>query len=222
MDKKINFSPLNPDAAESWRILQIMAEFVTSSEELANISPIVTIFGSARFAPQHPYSLLAERIAKYLSDAGFAVVSGGGPGIMQAANKGAYFGNSPSIGLNIDLPHEKTNSYQDISLYFKHFFARKVMLVRYAIAYVILPGGFGTLDELMEVLTLAQTQKIPNVPIILVQNAFWYGLVQWMEDSLVPNGVITAADLDLFNIIDSPEEVLATIVKHYKNLKFEE
>jgi uncharacterized protein (TIGR00730 family) len=211
MDKKINFSHQN---AESWRILQIMADFVTAHERLAPITPMVTIFGSARFAPQHPYSLLAERIAKSLSDAGFAVVSGGGPGIMQAANKGAYYGNSPSIGLNIDLPHEKSNDYQDISLYFTNFFARKVMLIRYSVAYVVLPGGFGTLDELMEVLTLSQTQKIPNTLIILVQNSFWYGLVQWMEESLVPSGVISAQDLDLFKIIDNPAEVLTTIVEH--------
>ena len=175
--RPINETSLNQ---ESWHVFQIMSEFVEGFERLSNIAPSVSIFGSARFASNHPYCLLAEQIAKELSDAGFSVVSGGGPGIMEAANKGAYAGRSPSIGLNITLPHEqRANSYQDLSLNFRHFFARKVMLVKYASAYVILPGGYGTLDELSEILTLMQTNKTQQRPVILVKKAFWEGLVNW-------------------------------------------
>lgn len=201
---------------ESWRVFQIMAEFVEGFERLVNVSPSVSIFGSARFAPEHPYSLLAERIARDLSNAGFSVVSGGGPGIMQAANKGAYEGSSLSIGLNINLPNEKPNQYQDVSLHFRHFFARKVMFVKYASAYVVLPGGFGTLDELMEILTLVQTKKIPRLPIILVQSSFWQGLIHWFKESLVPNHTINPEDLELFIIIDDPKLILETIFNHYE------
>ena len=163
---------------ESWKIFQIMGEFVEGFERLARIKPSVSIFGSARIPPESPTYQLAEKIARELSDAGFAVVSGGGPGIMEAANKGAFGGKSPSIGLNINLPHEQTaNAYQDVSLYFRHFFSRKVMYDKYASAYVVLPGGFGTLDELAEILTLVQTNKTRRIPIILVGSAFWKGLL---------------------------------------------
>ncbi|MEK7989874.1 MAG: TIGR00730 family Rossman fold protein [Thiotrichaceae bacterium] len=201
---------------ESWRVFQIMAEFVEGFERLVNVSPSVSIFGSARFAADHPYSLLAERIAHDLSNAGFSVVSGGGPGIMQAANKGAYEGSSLSIGLNINLANEKPNPYQDVSLHFRHFFARKVMFVKYASAYVVLPGGFGTLDELMEILTLVQTKKIPRLPIILVQSSYWQGLIQWFKDTLIPNHTINSEDLDLFVMIDDPKLVLEAIFNHYE------
>lgn len=163
---------------ESWKIFQIMAEFVEGFERLAEISPSVSIFGSARTQPEHPYYQLAEEIAHELSNAGFSVVSGGGPGIMEAANKGAYEGKSPSVGLNIQLPFEQVgNSYQDIELTFRHFFSRKVMFVKYASAYVVLPGGFGTLDELVEILTLVQTKKSRRIPIILVVSSFWDKLI---------------------------------------------
>ncbi len=156
-------------ARESWRMLGIMAEFVEATERLASIRPAVSIFGSARTPADHAYYMLTEDIARKLSDSGFSVISGGGPGIMEAANKGAYFGKSPSIGLNIQLPHEQSgNAYQDISQTFRHFFARKVMFVKFAAAYVVMPGGFGTLDELSEALTLVQTGKIARIPIILV------------------------------------------------------
>lgn len=171
---------------ESWKIFQIMAEFVEGFERLARIQPSVSIFGSARMLPEHPYYKLAEKIARGLSDAGFAVVTGGGPGIMEAANRGAFGGKSPSVGLNIQLPHEQgTNGYQDISLRFRHFFARKVMFVKYASAYVVLPGGFGTLDELAEILTLVQTGKTARIPIILVHANFWAGLIDWFKQKLV-------------------------------------
>ena len=162
MDEKIKshqgLSPIDDSmlTRESWKIFQIMAEFVEGFERMAKISPSVSIFGSARTQPDHPYYKLAEDIAHELSEAGFSVVSGGGPGIMEAANKGAYEGKSPSVGLNIQLPHEQAgNAYQDIALSFRHFFSRKVMFVKYASAYVVLPGGFGTLDELAEILTLS-------------------------------------------------------------------
>ena len=159
--------PINDSllSRESWKIFQIMAEFVEGFERLAQIKPSVSIFGSARALPDHPYYKLTEEIARALSDAGFSVVSGGGPGLMEAANKGAYAGKSPSVGLNIALPKEQNiNAYQDISLNFRHFFSRKVMFVKYASAYVVLPGGFGTLDELAEILTLVQTHKTRRKP----------------------------------------------------------
>ena len=169
---------------ESWKIFQIMAEFVEGFERLARIKPSVSIFGSARTPPDSPDYLLAEDIARALSNAGFSVVSGGGPGIMEAANKGAQQGCSPSIGLNIQLPNEQFgNPYQDISLSFRHFFSRKVMFVKYAAAYVVLPGGFGTLDELAEILTLVQTGKTRRIPIILVNRPFWEGLIEWFKST---------------------------------------
>ena len=178
---------------ESWKIFQIMAEFVEGFERLARIKPSVSIFGSARFKPEHPYYKLCEEIARALSDSGFSVVSGGGPGLMEAANKGAYAGKSPSIGLNIQLPNEPMgNPHQNISLIFRHFFSRKVMFVKYASAYVVLPGGFGTLDELVEILTLIQTGKSRRIPVILVHAPFWEGLIQWFQDKLVHEGTISA------------------------------
>src|SRR4029453_9151214 len=163
-------------ARESWRVFGIMSEFVEATERLSAIRPAVSIFGSARTPQDHPYYILAHEIARQLSDAGFSVVSGGGPGLMEAANKGAYLGRSPSVGLNIQLPHEQAgNPYQDISQTFHHFFARKVMFVKFATAWVIMPGGFGTLDELMEALTLVQTGKTRRMPIILVHEPFWRG-----------------------------------------------
>lgn len=219
-----SFAPVN-DAMltrESWKIFQIMAEFVEGFERLVQIKPSVSIFGSARTATDHENYQLAEEIALALSDAGFSVVSGGGPGIMEAANKGAFAGKSPSVGLNIQLPHEQTeNDYQDISLRFRHFFSRKVMFVKYASAYVVLPGGFGTLDELAEILTLVQTGRTRQIPIILVKNEFWQGLIEWFKKSLIPAGVISAADLDLFEILDEPKDVVDSIFRHYEQRGFE-
>ncbi|MGV8991662.1 MAG: TIGR00730 family Rossman fold protein [Thiobacillus sp.] len=208
-------------ARESWRMLGIMAEFVEATERLASIRPAVSIFGSARTSPDHAYYKLTEEIARKLSDSGFSVISGGGPGIMEAANKGAYFGKSPSIGLNIQLPHEQSgNPYQDISQTFKHFFARKVMFVKFAAAYVVMPGGFGTLDELSEALTLIQTGKIPRIPIILVGAEFWSGLIEWFKTTLTEEGMIAAEDLDLMQIIDTPQEVVDAIFNHYEKRGF--
>ena len=210
------------NARESWRMFEIMAEFVSATERLSEIRPAVSIFGSARTPAEHPYYLLTERIARQLSDAGFSVISGGGPGIMEAANKGAFFGASPSVGLNIQLPHEQNNnSFQDISQTFSHFFVRKVMFVKFASAYVVMPGGFGTLDELMEALTLVQTGKTRKIPIILVHEPFWRGLVDWFKNTLVTEKVISADDLDLIKIINSPEEVVCAIFDHYEKQGFE-
>ena len=208
-------------ARESWRLFGIMAEFVEATERMAEIRPAVSIFGSARTPSDQAYDILTEQIARQLSDAGFSVISGGGPGIMEAANKGAFFGKSPSVGLNIQLPHEQNNNpYQDISQSFRHFFSRKVMFVKYASAYVVMPGGFGTLDELMEALTLVQTGKSRNIPIILVASEFWSGLIAWFKDRLVKEGMISPADLDLIQIIDKPEEVVDAIFSHYEKRGF--
>lgn len=203
---------------ESWKIFQIMAEFVEGFERLAPITPSVSIFGSARLKPDNPYYQTAETIARLLSDAGFSVVSGGGPGIMEACNKGAQAGKSPSIGLNIQLPKEQIpNPYQDIELNFRHFFSRKVMFVKYASAYVICPGGFGTLDELAEMLTLVQTGKTRPIPVILVGSSFWRGLLDWFENTLVAEGTIKATDIKLFKLVDKPEEVIDAIFQHYES-----
>ncbi|PWV64873.1 TIGR00730 family Rossman fold protein [Plasticicumulans acidivorans] len=207
---------------ESWKIFQIMAEFVEGFERLARIKPSVSIFGSARIKPDHPYYQTAEEIARLLSDAGFSVVTGGGPGIMEAGNKGAYAGQSPSIGLNIQLPHEQVgNPYQNIALTFRHFFSRKVMFVKYASAYVVLPGGFGTLDEMAEILTLVQTGKTRRIPIILVHRPFWEPLVNWFRGSMVAEGMIDERDLELFRLLDKPQEVVDAIFSHYESRGFE-
>jgi len=209
-------------ARESWKIFRMMAEFVEGFEQLASIRPSVSIFGSARMAPDHPYYVLAEQISRALSDAGFSVVTGGGPGLMEAANKGAYAGKSPSIGLNIQLPHEQAaNHYQDISLKFRHFFTRKVMFVKYASAYVVLPGGFGTLDELGEILTLIQTGKIMPIPILLVGSGFWQGLVDWLKARLVAEHMIDAQDLELFKVVNEVQEVVNAILEYYGARGFE-
>ena len=209
-------------AKESWRLFGIMAEFVEGTERLEAIQPAVSIFGSARTGPNSPHYQLAEQIAKQLSDAGFAVISGGGPGIMEAANKGAYYGKSPSIGLNIQLPHEQhRNAYQDISQTFRHFFARKYMFVKFATAYVVLPGGFGTLDELMEALTLVQTGKTRKMPIILVYSSFWRGLLEWFQNTLIAEGCISADDMQLIQIIDEPDQIVNAIFKYYESSGFE-
>ncbi len=209
------------NARESWRIFGIMAEFVEATERLNAVRPAVSIFGSARTPADHLYYMLAEQIARQLSDAGFSVISGGGPGIMEAANKGAYFGRSPSIGLNIQLPMEQgANPYQDISQTFRHFFARKYMFVKLAAAYVVLPGGFGTLDEMFESLTLIQTKKTRKFPVILVHSPFWNGLVDWIRDRLVAERMINPEDLDLIQIIDDPTEVVEAIFRHYETRGF--
>ena len=210
------------NSKEAWRVFGIMSEFVSATERLNQIHPAVSIFGSARTKPDQPYFKLTEEIARLLSDAGFSVISGGGPGIMEAANKGAFYGKSPSVGLNIQLPHEQHNNpYQNISQTFHHFFTRKVMFVKFASAYVVMPGGFGTLDELMEALTLVQTGKTRKMPIILVGSKFWGGMVQWLKNSLLEENMIGHGDLDLIKVLDDPEHVVDAIFKHYETRGFE-
>lgn len=221
--------PLRPEVAERawsarecWRVFGIMAEFVEATERLNRITPAVSIFGSARMRPDSVYYQLAEEIARRLSDAGFSVISGGGPGIMEAANKGAYFGRSLAVGLNIELPHEQvSNDYQDVSHTFHHFFARKVMFVKFASAYVVMPGGYGTLDELTEALTLVQTAKTRRIPLILVHEPFWRGLLDWFRHVLLAQGMISPEDLDIMQIVDEPAQVVEAIFDHYQTRGFE-
>lgn len=207
---------------EAWRVFGIIAEFAEATERLNGVRPAVSIFGSARIAPGHAYYQLTEQIARQLSDAGFTVISGGGPGLMEAANKGAYQGRSLSVGLNIQLPHEQvTNPYQDISQTFRHFFARKVMFAKFACAYVVMPGGFGTLDELMDALTLVQTHKIRRIPVILVHSPYWRGLMDWIRGTLVTEGMIDPEDVNLLQVIDEPAEIVRAIFEHYERRGFE-
>ena len=198
--------------SDPWRALRILSEFVEGFDALASVGPAVTIFGSARAKPGAPDYELARDIARRLAHLGFAVITGGGPGIMEAANRGCREGGGLSIGCNIELPHEQgLNAYVDLGVEFKYFFARKTMFVKYADAFVIMPGGFGTLDELFESLTLIQTGKIRDFPVVLVGTAYWQGMVQWMRDVQLPAGVVSEADLELLKLTDDPEEVCSII-----------
>ncbi len=207
---------------EAWRVLGIMAEFAGATERLRGIRPAVSMFGSARIKPDNPYYQKAETIARLLSDAGFGVISGGGPGLMEAANRGAFAGKSPAVGLNILLPHEQGgNAFQDVSFDFRYFFARKMMFVRFASAYVVMPGGFGTLDELSECLTLVQTGKSRRIPIILVGGRFWKGLLDWLRNTVVGEGMVGEEDMGLMQVIEEPEAIVEAIFSFYENRGFE-
>ncbi len=213
--------PTADNGQEAWKIFRIMAEFVEGFEKLSGVGPSVSVFGSARIPPEHPHYRLAERIGRALSDAGFAVVTGGGPGLMEAVSRGAQSGRSPSVGLNIQLPErEPRNAYQDISLAFRHFFARKVMFVQSAAAFAVLPGGFGTLDECFEILTLIQTGKTRRVPVLLVGSDYWGGLLEWIDARLVPLGAIDPEDRRLYRVVDDPETLLELIFAHYHDRGF--
>ena len=206
---------------EAWKLFGIMAEFFEATERLAHIRPAVSMFGSARVKQGTPYYKLAEETARLLSDAGFAIVSGGGPGVMEATNKGAFHGKGLAVGLNIDLPHEQlSNQFQHISLRFKHFFARKVMFAKHATAFVVFPGGYGTLDELFEALTLVQTGKTRHMPIILVHEPYWRGLITWMRERLAAEGMIDPGDLDLVQVYDQPAQVVNAIFAFYEKRGF--
>ncbi len=207
---------------EAWRVLGIMAEFQIAADQLNGVRPAVSMFGSARVKEGHPYYTTAKAIARKLSDAGFSVISGGGPGLMQAANHGAHAGRAPAIGLNIVLPAEQGgHQYQDISLNFRYFFARKMMFVRFASAYVVLPGGYGTLDELTECLTLVQTGKSRRIPIILVGGTFWQGFLDWLDDKVKGEGMIGEHDIGLMRVIDDPDAVVEAIFSFYENRGFQ-
>ncbi|MBY4896474.1 TIGR00730 family Rossman fold protein [Cupriavidus sp. AU9028] len=204
-------------ARASWQMFTIMAEFIEATEYLSEIRPAVSIYGSARLREDSPYYQQTIDIARLFSDAGFAVISGGGPGIMEAANKGAHAGKSASVGLNIELPHEQHgNPYQDIAMRFRHFFTRKVTFVKNSDAFIVMPGGFGTLDELAEVLTLVQTGKSRAVPVVMVGSRFWKGLLDWFRFTLLPMGLIAEHDLDLMTIVDEPQEVLDAVYDYYE------
>jgi uncharacterized protein (TIGR00730 family) len=198
---------------DSWRMFRIMAEFVEGFEVMPEVYPAVTIFGSARAKPKSDDYQQTVQVARLLVEHGFNVISGGGPGIMEAANKGAAEAGGKSVGLHIHLPKEQAaNSFANIRLDFKYFFIRKVMFVKYAVAYIIMPGGFGTMDELFEALTLIQTKRIRSFPVILMDSGFWKGAVGWFKDTLLTHGTISEQDLELLHIVDSPEEAV-NIVK---------
>ena len=208
----------------TWSVFKIMSEFVEGFEKLSNIGPCISIFGSARTKKSNPYYKDAVELSKKLTEKGYGIITGGGPGIMEAANKGAKAGNGPSVGLNIELPFEQTpNQYIDHekSIDFNYFFVRKVMFVKYAQAFVILPGGVGTLDELFETITLIQTEKIQKIPIILYGSDYWKGLLEWMKDTVLEKEkCINQSDLDNFLLLDDIDEVIDTIDEFYKKSKF--
>lgn len=203
-------------AVDSWRLFRIMGEFVQGFEEMSGVGKAVTIFGSARFKADHPYYEKAERLARELAEAGYAVLTGGGPGIMEAGNKGAYEAGGRSFGLNIDLPHEQDpNPYQTDEIKFRYFFTRKVMLIKYSTAFVIFPGGFGTLDETFEALTLIQTKKIKPFPVYLIGVDYWQGLIAWLKNTPETLGTISSEDLQLFKVLDDVSDIPEEIDQYY-------
>ncbi|QIV94695.1 TIGR00730 family Rossman fold protein [Allofrancisella frigidaquae] len=205
-------------AKASWNIMKITSELVEGYERLDNITPAISIFGSARLKEDDHHYIQAEKLAKILSDSGFSIITGGGSGIMEAGNKGAQQGCSSSIGLNITLPFEQVpNSHQDISLFYRYFFTRKAMFIKHSMAYIVMPGGFGTLDELFDTTTLVQTKKKAYMPIILVGKEFWSGLLDWVKTTMVNKGVITEQEVGLLTLVDSAEEVVEIIQEHYNN-----
>jgi uncharacterized protein (TIGR00730 family) len=205
---------------DPWRIFRIMAEFVDSFETLSRIGPAVTVFGSARMKPANPYYRAAMSLGKELARHNLPVITGGGPGVMEAANKGALMAKGKSVGLNIELPHEQQgNSFANVPLHFHYFFSRKVCFVKYSVAFVFMPGGFGTLDEFFEVLTLVQTRRIPEFPLILFGKKYWPGLIRWMQSQMqVQNKFITPGDLDLFTVTDDVDEAMHVILEYVRRV----
>ena len=197
---------------DSWKMFHIMAEFVEGFETLPEVYPAVTIFGSARSKPQSSNYKTTVKVARMLAENGYNVISGGGPGIMEAANRGAIEGGGKSVGLHIQLPNEQEpNKYANIRLKYNYFFIRKVMFVKYAVAYIIMPGGFGTLDELFEALTLIQTTRIKYFPIILMDSDYWKGLLDWIKETMIKEKTISESDFDIFNVVDTPEEAVGIV-----------
>jgi len=200
---------------ESWRIFRIMAEFVDSIEDLSRIHNGVTIFGSARVKPEDPYYQKAEKLGRLLVQNGFSVITGGGPGIMEAANKGAAEAGGQSVGMNIKLPFEqKPNPYANLQIDYKYFFIRKVMFVKYAVAYIIMPGGYGTMDEFFEALTLIQTKRVKSFSVIVMGSEYWRGLLDWLKDTMLRTNMILPFDIEMIQIMDEPEEVVKHIRKY--------
>ena len=224
-DMELFQSPCPPShdftSEDPWRILRIQGEMVEGFDALSKIGPAVAIFGSARLRPDNPYYQATIDIATRLAAAGIAILSGGGPGIMEAANLGAFNVKGTSVGCSIQLPEEQQpNSYQTIALKFRYFFVRKLMFVKYAIAFIIMPGGFGTMDELFEALTLVQTDKIDHFPIILYASSYWKGLCDWMSDQMLPAGCIGRHDLDLLRIADHPAEAARIVIENSREHGF--
>jgi len=213
-DEKLLQRRPTPDFLETdtWRALRILSEFVEGFDALAHVGPAVTVFGSARTPRDHPVYEQARTIGRKLAEAGYAVITGGGPGTMEAANRGCREGGGLSIGCNIELPHEQgLNAYVDLGVEFRYFFARKTMFVKYADGFVILPGGFGTMDELFEALTLIQTGKVRHFPVVLMGRDYWSGLLDWIRDTLVAKGAVDATDMDLLLLTDDPDEAVELI-----------
>lgn len=207
-------TPLGFTSEDSWRVFRIMAEFVEGFEELGRVGRAVTIFGSSRTLPEETYYKKAVEIARLLAKAGYAIITGAGPGIMEAANKGAKEGGGLSIGLNIEIPSEqKSNRYVEKLLSFRYFFCRKMMFIKYAHAYIVFPGGFGTVDEFFEAITLIQTQRTPRFPVILVGTDYWKGLTDWMNETLLKTDKISKSDLKIFQVIDEPSEILRAVTE---------
>jgi len=205
---------------DNWRMFRIMSEFVEGFDEMSRVTPAVSIFGSAREKPGTKHYKLAEEISEKLAKKGFSIITGGGGGIMEAGNKGAFNAGGVSIGLNIELPHEqKPNPYVNKSMEFRYFFARKVMFVKYASAFIIMPGGFGTMDELFESITLIQTKKIKEFPVVLIGKDYWQGLLEWLKKDMVGRGYIDAIDLKLFITVDTADEAVAHVLKYCKRHK---
>jgi len=220
MEKERKNYPISADFTEqdTWRMFRIMAEFVDGFEELKDCNPAVSIFGSARCGRDHSYYLKSEEIARRLVEEGFSIITGGGPGVMEGANKGAAEAGGKSVGLNIDLPFEQeANPYANRKLSFRYFFVRKVMFVKYSFGFVIMPGGFGTLDEFFEAVTLIQTDKIEPFPVIMFGSKFWGGLIDWIKETLLADERISPEDLDLFKVVDDVEEVVQVIREFYEN-----
>ncbi|MEN8768996.1 MAG: TIGR00730 family Rossman fold protein [Candidatus Arcticimaribacter sp.] len=209
-----------PKKKDAWSVFKIMGELVNGYEQLDAVGPCVSIFGSARTKPDSPYYTLGVEIAQSIADKGFGIITGGGPGIMEAGNKGAQLAQGVSVGLNIDLPFEQnSNAYIDKehNLNFEYFFVRKVMFVKFSKAFIVLPGGVGTLDELFEAITLVQTEKIKKIPIILVKTDFWKGLIDWLKNTLLAQGMINEENLSLIQLVDTKEEVLELLGEYYNN-----
>lgn len=228
-DEQLLRSPPRPPAVEldfthtdPWRVFRIMGEFVEGFDTLAHVGKAVSVFGSARVTSDHPQYEAARRTGLLLAEAGFATITGGGPGIMEAANRGAREGGGLSVGCNIELPFEQgMNAYVDVAVNFRYFFVRKTMFVKYAEAFVIFPGGFGTMDELFESLTLIQTGKVRDFPVILFGSDYWDGLLGWLRERMLDEGKISPADLDLLMLTDSPQEAVARVVDCYESRCFD-
>ena len=215
--EELKESPVFAVGQDAWRVFRIMGEFVEGFEKMARLGPCVSIFGSARVGPQDPIYQMCVETARLMGEAGFAIITGGGPGVMEAANRGAREAGVASVGCNIELPFEQgTNAFVDLAIDFRYFFVRKTMFVKYAEAFVIFPGGFGTMDELFEALTLIQTGKVRNFPVVLFGRSYWSGMLDWIEGTMAVEGKVSPEDVELLFVTDSPEEAVRHVVENYR------